>query len=196
MKRFFPIPMRRRAKTGLAAGLLLFLPLLAYSQHLGPADIDIFVEGYGQIKPVLEKHKDEKEDIPWIGYNALLEGFSKAGEDFVRKSSGGLADLRRRYQELLDYKTPPELEGALRGIGWEKDGNKKLVTITLCWAFLYTGKAMKSDDVSGWAFKLFLEKYYEKIMNILEIFDEHDLALINTRLEAISGVMIEEKDGA
>jgi hypothetical protein len=198
MKRFFSTtPGRRRCpKTGLAAGLLLFLPLLAWGQQLGPADIDIFVQGYGQLRPILEKGQNNKEDPPWVRYNELLASVSKAGEDFVRKSTGSLEDLRRRYQEMMYYAAPRELAEGLRGMGWEKGGHEKFITITLCWAFVYTANSMKSDKVSTVFFKLFLERYYERTLNVLEIFDKQDLALINARLEDISGVMIiEKKDG-
>jgi hypothetical protein len=156
-----------------------------------PEDIDIFVDNYGQIKTIFDEHRNENEDEDWIRYNGSMSAFTAACEEFVRKdaSDAKFEALQSQYQELLACKVPQELAGILESIGWKNDGNKKLLTIMMCWGFLYTGEAIQNADIPKWTFKLFVEKYYVRTMDMLELFDERDVSLITANVERITAVM-------
>lgn len=60
------------------------------------------------------------------------------------------------------------------------------------WGFLYAAEEMKNQtkDIPGWVFKIFVEKYYLRILDILKIFDEHDLDIIKVYMEEIKNIMM------
>jgi hypothetical protein len=180
--------------------LCLFLAVFAFSapiahaQYLEPGDINVFINGFDKIKAVLNEYGDEEENEDWIAYNGLAKKFSTATEEYVKGPArkNDLNNLRNIYQEMVECNVPGELGEALRLAGWERNGNKKLVTITMGWSFLYAAKEMEKEtkDIPRALYKLFVEKYYVRLTGILEIFNGRDLELIGGRVEEIKNVMI------
>jgi hypothetical protein len=179
----------------LLLAVFISFPFAVYSQYLEPGDIGIFIGGYGRIKSVLEEHKDgppENED--WTNYNELTDAFARASEEYIKSSTrNNENNAKRAYREILDCKVPVELEQALRAAGWESGGNKKLLTISLGWGFLYAAQEMEKEtaDLPRVFYKLFVEKYYTSMVKILGILDSRDVELLRTRMEDIKPVMLD-----
>ena len=170
----------------------IFLPSILYSQYLELGDIDIFMNGYTQIKTILDEYKDDKEDRDWVTYNGLTDAFSKSSEEYIKSPTNKkFNDLQRQYLEILNCKTPYELENIFKTSGWKSDGNKKFLTIILGWGFLYVSEEMEKQtkDIPKVIFKLFIEKYSVGISNVLKIFNEHDLDIINVYTEEIEKIV-------
>jgi hypothetical protein len=174
--------------------IFIFLPFIIYSQYLEPGDVDIFINEYAQIKHILDEHRSDKEDGDWIKYNGLTDAFQTISEEYIKKPTNNkmFNDTKRHYQEMLDCKVPWELERVFRTIGWNIDGNKKFLSITLGWGFLYGVKEMEKETskIPELMYKLFVEKYYLGMLNILKLFNEHDLDIINVRMEEIRNLMV------
>jgi hypothetical protein len=166
---------------------------IAYSQYLEPEDINVFLNGYDRIKDVLNKYGDEDKNEDWIKYNAMMDRFSKAVEGYIRKPTkdNGTDNLRNIYRETAESRVPEDLEGVLKLVGWENNGNKKLLTITMGWGILYVVREMEKEkeDIPKLTFKIFVEKYYLRLRNILEIFNEQDLEIIEQHIEEIESIM-------
>jgi hypothetical protein len=153
------------------------------------------MSGYTQIKNILDEHKDDKGDRDWVTYNTSMDAFSKSSEEYIKNPTNNkFNDFQRCYREILNGKIPQELEHIFKIVGWERDGNKKFVTITLGWGFLYAAEEMEKQtaDIPRMVFKLFIEKYYLGILNVLKVFNEHDLDIINVYTEEIENIMMNE----
>jgi hypothetical protein len=151
------------------------------------------MNGYGQIKNILDEYRDDKEDRDWVTYNGLMDTYTKSSEEYIKNPTNNkFTDLQRHYRGILNCKTPLELENIFKITGWESDGNKKFITITLGWGFLYAAEEMEkqTNNIPGWLFKLFVEKYYSGILNILKTFNEHDLGMINVYTEEIKSIIM------
>jgi hypothetical protein len=173
--------------------IFIFLPSVIYSQYLEMEDINIFINGYVQIKNIVDEHRDDGEDADWIKYDELMDTFSTVAEEYIKKQTNNkFNELKGKYQEIINCKTPQKLENIFQKIGWETDGNKKYLTITMCWGFLYAVKEMEreTDDIPKWIFKLFVEKYYLGLLNVLKIFNEEDLNIINMYTEEIEDIIL------
>ena len=174
--------------------IFISLPSIIYSQYLEPEDINVFINGYVQIKNTIDEHSGDRESDDWIKYNELKNSFSTVEGGYERGPVNYIFNaIERNYRELLDCKVPQELETILRSTGWETSGHKKYITITFGWGFLYAVKEMEEEinNMPRWVFKLFIEKYYLEMLNILKMFNEHDLNIIRTRMEEITNVMNE-----
>jgi hypothetical protein len=174
--------------------IFIFLPSIIYSQYLGSRDVDIFINGYAQIKNILDEHRDDEENGDWVKYNGLTDAFQTMSEEYIKKSTNNemFNDVKRRYQEMLACKAPWELESVFRTIGWKIDGNKKFLTLTLGWGFLYGVKELEKETskIPKVMYKLFVEKYYLGMLNLLKLFNEHDLDIINVHMEEIKYLMM------
>jgi hypothetical protein len=174
--------------------IFIFLHSIIYSQYLESGDVDIFINEYTQIKNILDEHKSDKEDEDWVKYNSLMDAFQTTSEEYIKKPTNNkmFNDIKRHYQEMLDCKAPWELERVFRTTGWNIDGNKKFLTITLGWGFLYGVKELEKEtsNIPKAIYKLFVEKYYLGMLNVLKLFNEHDLDIINIRMEEIKHFMM------
>jgi hypothetical protein len=96
--------------------IFIFLPSIIYSQYLEPGDIDIFINGYMQIKNILDEHKDDREDRDWVIYHKLTDdSFKTTIEEYIKNpTKNKFNDIQISYQEILNCKTPQELENIFK----------------------------------------------------------------------------------
>jgi hypothetical protein len=175
--------------------ILLFLSVPAYSQYLAPEDIDIFINGYTQIKSIFDSRDDEGA---WAEYDRAKDAFTKTSEEYIRKAANAddFSELQRRYHEISNCRMPGEVEGVYRAIGWETGGNRKFMTISLGFVFLYGVQEMerRGGDIPKWAYKLFVEKYYSRMVSALRIFNEDDIDKVNLRVGDLKDLLITEDE--
>jgi hypothetical protein len=161
---------------------------------LEPDDIDIFINGYVEIKNILDEHRDDKEDGDWIKYNGLMyDTFPTISEEYIKRPTrNNFNNIQKQYQEIMNCIVPQGLENTFKMIGLEGDGNKKYLTIILGWGFLYAAEEIEKEinNIPKLIFKLFVEKYYVGILNVLKIFNEHDLDKIKGYREEIKNIMV------
>jgi hypothetical protein len=159
--------------------IYLFLSPVLYSQNLEPKDIDIFINHYGKINIIFEMLNIDDINSEWREYR---NKFYEVANNFFWILSGKrdmeFDELKDIYQEVLNYKIPEKFDIIFTEVGWENDGNKKLLTIWYGYYYFQIKDVFKD--------RLSQEKIENIELEFLKIFDENDLTIINDHIQKLN----------
>jgi hypothetical protein len=151
----------------------MFFPFISYSQELDTIDVDIFINNFETIMIKTDKIKltDEHQSLG----AALMTKFEKLWDNDI--SDEEFNELIKLYKRFINYNPPEEFKRIFNEVdGWGINGYRKYFTFLFGTACIFL--SFKND---------FTEKDRElKQLKLLSIFGEHDLNIMNSRIEDLN----------
>jgi hypothetical protein len=146
---------------------------MSYSQELDPIDVDIFINNF---EPIMEKINKTKLTDEYLSLTAdVMTKFEQLWDNDI--SDEALNELIKLYKQFINYNPPEEFEEIFNKVEeWGSNGYKKYFTLflgTVC-IFMNLNNAFTEEDAAITQLKM------------VSIFGEHDLNIMNSRIEDLN----------